>query len=134
MTTRRQLPWSSSVRPCSPSCRTISRNELRQRREVIENVALRMVARVELGDFVFQFDEIGRVFEIAGDVVSVIGHPVAQRAIRRGAGVFAEVVARPLAEILFGEFVVGETENGKLARAEVCCGRDCRARAAACAK
>ena len=98
------------------------RNELRQRREVIKNVALRVVLRVEFGDLVFELDEVGGVVEVAGDVVRVVGDPVAERAIGRRAGVLADVVARPLAEILFGEFVFRETEDGELAAAAGCCG------------
>ena len=37
----------------------ISENELRQRREVVEDVALRVVAALEFGDLVFEFDEVG---------------------------------------------------------------------------
>ena len=93
------------------------RNELRQRRKVIESIALGMVAPVEFGDLVFQFDEIGGRFEIAREVVGAVSEPVAQVAIVGGsAGVLAEIFPGPLAKIFFRELVFGETENRKLLR------------------
>ena len=95
------------------------REELRQSRKVVEDVAAGMVPFFQFLNAGFEARVVFDIGKITLHVIGVVGDGTAQGAIGRDAGVGVNIVVNQLAVIVFGDFIFGETEDGEFARQQV---------------
>ena len=93
-----------------------SGKELWQRGQIIKHIARRLMTVRQFADPVFEPHIIGRICEVARQVIRTVHDPFAYGAVVRRSGVLLDVLTDQLAELVFGEIVFGEPENRKLLR------------------